>query len=91
MPIPETLDFSHDKMVEMLGWPHFKGFVGDKCGNCLKTANVIHDSGWFCLCGTFNILPYSIFQLINDNPDYGPPGEAIINAIGHWEVGHPSG
>ena len=81
-PTPDSLDWSIEKMAQYFALPAGKFyFVGGSCGKCKKTANVAHDAGWFCPCGAFNELDWSVGFYPHETPDYGPTASAIREAV----------
>ena len=75
------LNFTKEKITEMMTWPHFDGFTAAQCGQCKKTANVMQGPGWFCPCGMFNSLPWGNMQIPHEKPDYGPTRQTITEAL----------
>lgn len=80
MPKVMNLDFTDDKLVEMFGWGNFRGFSGETCGSCKKTANVPIEAEWFCPCGAFNAMSFNHHQTPHETPDYGPRSGNINRA-----------
>ena len=76
---PEQMDYSLDQMVEFFSWRFFtEGFVGESCGMCKATANVMGGgAGWVCPCGHYNNQCWHGGPMAHSVPDYGPPAKRI--------------
>lgn len=74
----ESMMFSVEKIAEMSTWQYYQGFVGETCGNCRKTANVLAGGpGWICPCGHYNAQLLCGGPMPHEIPDYGPTAETI--------------
>jgi len=72
----------------MMGWGRFEGFTASSCGGCHKTANVVNGTaGWFCVCGHFNVLPWTGFIIPHEKPDLGPSSNKIQSAYSRAKLG----
>lgn len=76
-------EWTRDKIVEAATtWANFNGFTAEICFHCKKTANVLAGgSGWFCVCGVYNCEAWDNNQIPHEDPDLGPTGALIHEAI----------
>lgn len=54
-------------------------FTGDICGKCNILVNVLHDAGWHCACGHWNVLPHTTRRIPHEAPQMGPTRQQITN------------
>lgn len=79
------MDYSHkvytaEEITEMCDtWANYQGHTGDSCGACGRTANVLAGgSGWFCVCGHYNVQSWLQYNVVYDFPDMGTPKNVLI-------------
>lgn len=82
-PKPEDFDYTVEKIREMTAWTGYQGFVGETCGSCSKTANVLSGGpGWICVCGHYNAQLFYGGPMPHEEPDLGPTRKTILEAHG---------
>ena len=82
----KKFDFSVEKIREMTYWQFYQGFIGDHCGTCRKTANVLNGGpGWICICGSYNVQAFHGGMMPHEHPYLGPALATIQEGHGHNE------